>query len=140
MYVLGKRRYYASPSELVSSRMRHGYVAKEGPRSRYEKVGSKMGLPLLTEKILSKIWTIKTWAVCEGDVPIVLAVCSILGGEQPRGGEAGPLGAWRGTLPSLHAGSTKLGSRTKEYSGTPMARWAGEGERLDQAYGATTAS
>ena len=31
----------------------------------------KMGLPLLTEKIASKIWTTMTWAVYDGDVPIM---------------------------------------------------------------------
>ena len=39
----------------------------------------EMGLPLLTEKIANKIWTTMTWAVYEGDVPIMLALRSILG-------------------------------------------------------------
>ena len=42
-----------------------------------------MGLPLLTEKTPSKMWTTMTWAVCEGD-----------GVENDRVvEEAGPLGA-----------------------------------------------
>ena len=35
-----------------------------------------MGLPLLTEKIANKIWTTTTWALYDGDVPIMLAVRS----------------------------------------------------------------
>ena len=38
-----------------------------------------MGLPLLTEKIANKIWTTVTWAVYDGDVPIMLALRAILG-------------------------------------------------------------
>ena len=38
----------------------------------------KKGLPLLTEKIASKIWTTMTWAVCDGDVHILLALRSFL--------------------------------------------------------------
>ena len=38
----------------------------------------KMGLPLLMEKIASKKWRTKTWAVYDGDYPIVLAIRSIL--------------------------------------------------------------
>ena len=38
---------------------------------------SKMGLPLLTEKIANNIWTTMTWD--GGDVPILLALRSILG-------------------------------------------------------------
>ena len=38
-----------------------------------------MGLPSLTEKIASKIWTTMTWAVHDGDVLVVQAVRSILG-------------------------------------------------------------
>ena len=39
----------------------------------------KMGLPLLTEKIASKFWTTVMWAVYDGDVPIMMALRSILG-------------------------------------------------------------
>ena len=39
----------------------------------------KMGLPLLTEKIANNIWTTLTWAVYEGDVPIMPAFRSIFG-------------------------------------------------------------
>ena len=39
----------------------------------------KMGLPLLKENIASEIWTSMTWAVYDGDVPIMLALRSILG-------------------------------------------------------------
>ena len=44
-------------------------------------IWKKMGLPLLTEKIASKMWTTMTWAVYDGDVPIILALRSILGLE-----------------------------------------------------------
>ena len=39
----------------------------------------KMGLPLLTEKIADKIWTTMTWDVYDGDVPVMLALRSLLG-------------------------------------------------------------
>ena len=70
-----------------------------------------MGLPLRTEKIANKIWTTVTWAVYDGDVPIVLALRSILGGERLHGGEVDPLGVWRGTLTISRDGSTKLGQQ-----------------------------
>ena len=41
------------------------------------------GLLSLTEKIAGNFWTTVTWAVCDGDVPIMLAWC----GKQLRGGE-----------------------------------------------------
>ena len=34
---------------------------------------------------------------------------------------------WRRTPATFKGGSTKFGFMTEEYSGTPMARWAGEG-------------
>ena len=33
----------------------------------------------------------------DGDVPIILALRSIWGGERPHGGDVDPLGVWRGT-------------------------------------------
>ena len=33
---------------------------------------------MLTEKIASKIWTTMTWAACDGDVPIMLALRTVL--------------------------------------------------------------
>ena len=37
------------------------------------------GVPLLKEKIANKFWTTVTWAVYDEDVPIMLALRSILG-------------------------------------------------------------
>ena len=76
------------------------------------------GSALLTEKIASKVWTTMTWAVYEVDVPTLRALRSIFGA---RGGEAEPLGAWRGTPVTLLVGSIKLDSTSEEYSGTH--RW-----------------
>ena len=86
-----------------------------------------MGLPLLTEKIASKIWS-TTWAVYDGDVPILLALRSMLGWRTTvwwRNGSSWSM-AWD---PTTHKGGrTNLGSITEECGGdTPMARWAGEG-------------
>ena len=39
----------------------------------------KVGLPLLTHKIADKIWTTMTWAVYDGDVPVMLALRSLSG-------------------------------------------------------------
>ena len=38
-----------------------------------------MGLPLLSHKIAHKFWTTMTWAVYDGDVPVMLALRSLLG-------------------------------------------------------------
>ena len=37
-----------------------------------------MGLPLLTVENVNKIWTTMPWAVCDGDVPVMLALRSIM--------------------------------------------------------------
>ena len=92
----------------------------------------KMGLPLLSNKIADEIWTTMTWAVYDGDVPVTLALRSLLGGERLHGGEVDPHGAWRGTRTMSKDGSTKLGFTTEGFSWThPMARCAGEGKGLD---------
>ena len=55
-------------------------VNHEKMTSRFMRVcWKKMGLPLLSEKIASKFWTTMTWAVHDGDVPILLGLRSILG-------------------------------------------------------------
>ena len=51
-----------------------------------------------------------TWAVYEGDVPIFWLFVPFRGGEVPLGGEAEPLGDFRGTFSTYRGGSTKLGS------------------------------
>ena len=43
-----------------------------------------MGLPLLTGTIASKIWITMTWAVYDGDVPIMLALRSIVAWRNDR--------------------------------------------------------
>ena len=79
----------------------------------------KMGLPLLPEKIASKIWTTMIWAV---SMRVMSQFCGLFfpfwGGVRPRGGEAEPPGAWHGTRQTLHVGSIMLGSTTEECSGT----------------------
>ena len=45
----------------------------------YRSKTEKMGLPLLTEKVAGEIWIAVTWAVFDCDVPIMLALRSILG-------------------------------------------------------------
>ena len=55
-------------------------VNHEKMTSRFMRVcWKKMGLPLLSQKIASKIWTTMTWAVHDGDVPILLGLRSIRG-------------------------------------------------------------
>ena len=39
----------------------------------------KVGLPLLTEKIVDKNWTTANWAVYDGEVPVLKALRSMLG-------------------------------------------------------------
>ena len=97
--------------------------------SRFQKNSwRKIGVLLLTEKIASKIWTTMTWAVNDGDVPIMLALRSIL--------------VWR-TTPWWRSRSScgmawdpynvqrwkhKVGFHNRGVQGdTPMFRWAGEG-------------
>ena len=47
--------------------------------SRFMRISwKKMGLPLLTEKIVGNFWTTMTWAVYDGDVPKMLALLSFL--------------------------------------------------------------
>ena len=55
------------------------WVGYKTRTSRFMRVSwRKMGLPLLAEKNASKIWTTMTWAVYDGDVPIMMALRSIL--------------------------------------------------------------
>ena len=84
----------------------------------------KMGLPLLTQKIAREIWTTVTWAVYNGDVPIMLALRSLFGVENDRLVEKlGILVYGVGPLTTFHGGSTRLVSTIGEYSGTH--RWQG---------------
>ena len=66
------------------------------------------------EKIANKIWTTRTWAAHDGDVPFWC-------GERLHRGEVDLHGVWRGTLAVTRDGSTKLGSTTEEFSAT--LRW-----------------
>ena len=92
------------------------------------KSSRKMGLPLLTENIASKIWTAMTWAVYDGDVPILLALRSIL--------EWRTTAWWRNRASWGMAWDSSNVQRWKHKFGfhnrgvqwdTPMASWAGEG-------------
>ena len=81
-----------------------------------------MGLPLLTEKIASKIGTAMMWAVYDGDVPFMYWLFDpSWGGERLHGGEVVIPGEWRGIPVMSRGGSTRSGSTTEEYSGT--RRW-----------------
>ena len=103
-----------SPSGPVSNQMGHDRLPKKDRAVVTEKLEEDW-LALLTEKIASKVWTTTKWAIYEGDVPITLALRSIFwGGERPRGGEAGPPGAWLGTRLTLHVGSINLSSTACE--------------------------
>ena len=86
-----------------------------------------MGLPLLTQKIASKICTAVTWAVFDGDVPVMLALRFILGWRTTAW--------WRNRASWGMAWDTSNVQRWKHKFGfhnrgeqwdTPMARWAGE--------------
>ena len=88
----------------------------------------KMGLPLLTEKIASKIWTAMTSAVYEGDVSNLRALRSSLGWRKTAW--------WRSRASWCMAWDPNNVQRWKHKVGfhnrgaqwdTPMARWAGEG-------------
>ena len=87
------------------------------------------GLPLLTEKIANKIWATMTWAVYEGDVPIMLALfVPFWGGEQLLSGEAEHLWgmAWDPFYVQRRKHKVGFHNRGVQWD-TPMARWAGEG-------------
>ena len=57
----------------------------------------------------------------------MLALRSILGGELPLGGEAEPLGVWRGTPYNVQRWKHKIEFHNRGVQwDTPMARWAGE--------------
>ena len=103
----------------------------------------KGGCTVVTEKLeedgfaaadrnfASRIWVTITWAVYEGDVPIMRALWPILGGKRPRDGEAGPPGAWHGTRLRSRVGSMKVGFHNRGIQwDPPMAKWAGEGHDL----------
>ena len=88
-----------------------------------------MCLPLLTEKIASKMSTTTTWAVYDGDVPIMQALRSILGWRTTAW--------WRSRSSSGMAWDPGNVQRRKQKVwfhnrgvqwDTPMARWAGEGK------------
>ena len=65
--------------QRMGPRKKHGVEYRNRTAQSLRKSWRKIGLPLLTEKIASKIWTAVTWAVYEGDVPIMRALLSMLG-------------------------------------------------------------
>ena len=77
-----------------------------------------------------------TWAVYERDVPIMLAVLSILVWRTTAWWRSRALGEWRGTPTTHRGGSTKLGFITEECNGTHRWRVGKAKETTDKAYGA----
>ena len=99
----------------------------------------KMAVPLLTEKIASKIWTTVTWAVYDGDVSIMLALRSIFGEENDHFWEEKPLLVEYGVGP-LQRSKVEAQSWVPQQRST-VGHTDGEmdwrGKRLDKAYGTT---
>ena len=87
----------------------------------YEKTWRKMGLPLSTEKIASKIWTTTTWAVYDGDVTIMLALRSILGWRTTAWWRSRASWSMARDPCNVQMWKHKVGSIAEEYSGTH--RW-----------------
>ena len=78
-----------------------------------------MGLPLLTEQIANKIWTTMTWAICDGDIPIMQALRSHLGLITAACWRSRSSWGMAWDPKTFKGGST----RAEEYSGTH--RWRG---------------
>ena len=88
----------------------------------------KMGLQLLTKKIVDNIWMTTNWAIYDGDVPILKALRSVL--------EWGTTTWWRNRSAWAMATDPTNVARWKHKFGfhnrgtqwdTPMSKWAGEG-------------
>ena len=89
----------------------------------------KVGLPQMTEKIANKIWTTMTWAVYDGDVPIMLARRSILGKENDCMVEKSIFLGMTWDPYNVQRWKHKVGFHNRGVQwDTPMARWAGEGK------------
>ena len=99
----------------------------------------KMGLPLLVEKIVVKIWMTINWAFYGGEVPFMTALRSILGWRTPtwwRNKSAWDI-ATDGT--NVTRWKHKFGFHNRGVQrDTPMVKFGGRREKLDTAYGTWT--
>ena len=112
-----------------AGRTRLGY--RKRTAQSFRKSWRKIGLPLLTEKIGSKISTSMTWAVYVGDVSTMRALRSILWWRTTAWWKSRASWVWHGTRLTSHVGSITFGLRNRRIQwDTPI---------LDKANGATTA-
>ena len=92
----------------------------------------KMGPPLLLKKIANKIWTTVTWAMCDGDVPMLLALRSILCWRTTAWGSPSSWGVTWDPC-NVQRWKHKVGFHNRGVQwDTPTARWAGEGKDWPQ--------
>ena len=97
-------------------------------RTRTANFLRKMGLPLLTERIANKIWTTVTWADYEGDVPMMLALRSILGWRTTAWWRSRASWGTAWDPYNVQRWKHEFGLRNRGVQwDTPRARWAGEG-------------
>ena len=89
----------------------------------------KMVPPLLSEKIAYKIWTTMRWAVYDGDVPIMLALRSLLGWRTTAWWRSRSSWCMAWDPNSVQRWKHKVGFHNRGVQwDTPMARWVGEGK------------
>ena len=89
----------------------------------------KMGLPLLTEKIANKVWTTMTWAVYDGDVPVMLALRSLLVWRTTAWWRSRSSWGMAWDPNNVQIWKHKVGFHNRGVQwDTPMARWAGDGK------------
>ena len=123
--VINKVRAWESQILRLTFRPRkmpdESWVTNKIRTSRFVRIcWRKMGLPLLSHKIADKIWTTMTCAVFDGDVPVMLALRSLLGLRTTAW--------WRSRSSWGMAWDSNDVQRWKHKVqwDTPMARWAGE--------------
>ena len=92
-----------------------------------------MGLPLLTEKNVIKIWTTMTLAEYDGDVQVMLALRSILEWRTTAWWRSRSFGGMAWDPNNVQRWKHKVGFHNRRIQwDTPMARWAGEGNEWIQ--------
>ena len=95
----------------------------------------KMGLPLLTEKIVDKIWMTTNWATYDGNVPILKALRSILVWKTTTWWRSRSAWGWRRTPTNVTR--RKFGfSRHRKIVGHTDVEVGRRREGLDTAHGA----
>ena len=108
--------------------MRHGSVTKSEDRAVVTEKLEEDGLAAVDRKSASEIWTTVTWAVYEGDVPIMRALRSILAWRTSAWwrSRASWVMAWDPN--NVHSWKHEVGFHNRGVQwDTPVARWAGEG-------------